>query len=60
MVKRIYRDLSGVVINVGEWQYIHAIAEDRTVYVTNPIPSGSIISDEDVEVLPDGSVIIPS
>lgn len=60
MVKRIYRDSSGAVINVGEWQYINAISEDGTVYQTNSIPAGATFSDEDVDVRPDGSIVIPN
>lgn len=60
MVKRIYRDSNGNVINVGEWQRIDAVAEDGTVYQTNPIPSGTTFSDEEVEIRSDGSLVIPS
>lgn len=45
---KIYRDSTGAVINIGDWDYCVEIADDGAVIVSNPLPVGAVESDEEV------------
>ena len=58
MIKKVYR-LNGVVINIGEWDYMLVKLEDGFTKVNNPLPEGATCSNEEV-VLSDMGVFVKS
>ena len=49
---RVIRDAEGKVINIGEWDFVIVDTENgnhkKIPTVTNPLPLGSVVSDEEV------------
>ena len=56
MIKKVYRDKDGNVINIGEWDYIITYDEDNNEVINNPLPEGATFSDEEVVILDDGGL----
>lgn len=56
VVLKVYRDASGTVINIGDWdyqyQFDYELGED---VAANPLPAGATFADGEVEIMPDGS-----
>lgn len=64
-VSTVIRDSSGNVINIGEWDYCYETVIDpetnvETKVIHNPLPAGAVISQEEIEVLPDGGLTVAS
>lgn len=51
---KVIRDNEGNVINFGDWDY----KEGEDGVACNPLPEGSIESDEQVEILEDGTPVV--
>lgn len=60
--KLVYRDSAGVVINIGEWDFMESIFTDpdsgEEVYRVqhNPIPDGATSAEEEIVTLDDGGL----
>lgn len=58
---KVYRDQNGVLLNIGEWDLLPYEVEDEngiTVVDGNPIPDGTVISDEEVTTGLDGGLYV--
>lgn len=51
----VYRDKNGVVINIGEWDYMISYDDDNNEIVNNPLPEGATSKTENVRINEDGS-----
>lgn len=51
----VYRDESGKVINIGEWNYMTEVADGDSLIVHNPIPEGITSKIEEIIINEDGS-----
>lgn len=56
MIKEVWRDTNGVVINIGPWDYRVEIDESEVEFVTNPIPAGATSAEEVVVIGWDGGL----
>ncbi|MEO9347970.1 hypothetical protein [Acinetobacter radioresistens] len=56
MIKKVYRDKDGNVINIGEWDYIITCDEDNNEVINNPLPAGATFQDEEIVILDDGGL----
>ena len=56
MIKKVYRNSEGRVINIGDWDYMISLNEDEVEVANNPLPFGATFQDEEVIVLPDGGL----
>lgn len=59
MIKKIFRDSTGKVINIGPWDYmeIPQVNDDTgevSFIILNPLPQGATSKDEEVVTLSDG------
>lgn len=60
-ISKVIRDSTGKVINIGEWDFMEEITIDpitsiETTIIHNPIPDGTVESQEEVKVLTDGGL----
>lgn len=56
MIKTVYRDSNGTVINIGDWDYMITLDEDDLEITNNPLPENVTISEEEVEYNEDGGL----
>jgi len=60
--KLVYRDSAGVVINIGEWDFMEVIfvdpdtGEEIKRVQNNPIPDGATSAEEEIVTLEDGGL----
>lgn len=57
----VIRSVDGVVINIGEWDFIKEdfvdeVTGEVTTVIHNPLPEGAVYSEEEVYKLPDGGL----
>lgn len=62
-MSKVYRDASGKVINIGEWDYlIESVIDENTGKLVqiqhNPLPEGHTISEEETVVGWDGGIYV--
>lgn len=55
-IMKVYRDASGAVINIGEWDLMAETLEDGEVAIHNPVPDGATSADEPVGERADGGL----
>lgn len=55
---KVFRDISGNVINIGEWDYLQTEGDSGDVIINNPLPVGATESDEEVVEGPDGGLYV--
>lgn len=53
---KVIRNADGVVINIGDWDFMYDMAEDGRLIANNPMPSGTTEQDEEVIVGWDGGL----
>lgn len=51
----VIRDEMGLVINIGDWNYMVSRDDDGNEVINNPLPNNVTISNEDVIINEDGS-----
>lgn len=56
MIKEVWRDTDGAVINIGPWDYRVETDDDGVEAATNPPPYGATCSDEEIVVGWDGGL----
>jgi len=57
---KVYRDAEGNLINIGEWDEQRDEDEQGNIVVNNPIPVGTVESDEEVVTGADGGKYLKS
>jgi hypothetical protein len=55
---KVYRDAQGNLINIGEWDECRVEDEHGNIVVKNPMPAGTVESDEEVLIGADGGKYI--
>lgn len=45
---KIFRDASGKVINIGDWDYMTSFDDEHGEITNNPLPMDAVESDEEV------------
>ena len=55
-IMKVYRDASGIVINIGEWDLMAETLEDGEQVIHNPVPDGATYTDEPVSQRADGGL----
>lgn len=58
MIKKVYRDNLGKVINIGDWDYIITSDEHGNEMVNNPLPEDYSVSEEEIYFLDDGGLAV--
>ena len=56
MIKKVYRNNLGHVINIGEWDYFISYNEHGEEVINNPLPEGTTFSEEEIVILSDGGL----
>lgn len=55
MILPVYRDSNGKVINIGPWDFLIEKDDKGNDVITNPIPAGLTVTNENIVELQDGS-----
>lgn len=55
MILPVYRDSNGKVINIGPWDFLIEKDDKGNDVITNPIPPGLTVTNENIVELQDGS-----
>lgn len=56
MIKKVYRDSNGTVINIGDWDYMITLDENELEIINNPLPENATITQEEIEYAEDGGL----
>mgnify|MGYP000303596302 FL=1 len=56
MIKTVYRDSNGTVINIGDWDYMITLDENELEITNNPLPENVKVSEEEVDYAEDGGL----
>lgn len=56
MIKKVYRDSQGAVINIGDWDYMISLDENEQEIINNPLPQGANFQLEEILALEDGGL----
>ena len=51
----VFRDESGRIVNIGEWDYMITEDENGALIINNPLPDGLTTQMEDIVINKDGS-----
>lgn len=56
MIEKVYRNLDGKVINIGEWDYMITYDNNENEIINNPIPDGVTFDSEEIQKRDDGGL----